>query len=42
MSGVDDRRTRRALVHKDVVINGVTNVALLLKVFKIFYNNKTH
>ncbi|MDP1759131.1 MAG: PilZ domain-containing protein [Thermodesulfovibrionales bacterium] len=29
MSGADDRRTRRALVHKDVVINGVTKAEAL-------------
>jgi hypothetical protein len=29
MSGADDRRTRRALVNKDVVINGVTKAEAL-------------
>ena len=29
MSGADDRRTKRALVHKDVVINGVTKAEAL-------------
>ncbi|MDP3048498.1 MAG: PilZ domain-containing protein [Thermodesulfovibrionales bacterium] len=29
MSGTDDRRTRRALVNKDVVINGVTKAEAL-------------
>ncbi|MBA3060118.1 MAG: PilZ domain-containing protein [Nitrospirota bacterium] len=29
MSGTDDRRTRRALVHKDVVINGVIKAEAL-------------
>lgn len=29
MSGADDRRTRRAPVHKDVVINGVTKAEAL-------------
>ncbi len=29
MSGADDRRTRRALVHKDVVINGVIKAEAL-------------
>ncbi|OGW56482.1 MAG: hypothetical protein A2Z09_05160 [Nitrospirae bacterium RBG_16_43_8] len=29
MSGVDNRRTRRALVHKGVVINGVTKAEAL-------------
>ena len=29
MSGADDRRTRRALVHKDVVTNGVTKAEAL-------------
>ena len=29
MSGADDRRTKRALVHKDVVINGVIKAEAL-------------